>query len=111
MHRHCPSCTRNLGSNEAIEHFPVGRRLAFDLERGRLWVLCPRCRAWNLAPIEERWEAVEEAERRFETAQQGVASEHIALGRLADGTELVRIGAAKAPEIAGWHYAKRIDAR
>jgi hypothetical protein len=89
----------------------VGRRLAFDLERGRLWVLCPRCRAWNLAPIEERWEAVEEAEIRFEKAEQGLATEHVALGRLADGTELIRIGGAKAPELAGWRYAKRIDAR
>jgi len=111
MYRHCPSCTRDLGANEALENFPVGRRLAFDLDRGRLWVLCPRCRAWNLAPIEERWEAVEEAEIRFEKAEQGLATEHVALGRLADGTELIRIGEAAAPELAGWRYAKRIDAR
>jgi hypothetical protein len=111
MYRHCPSCTRDLGLNEALEHFPVGRRLAFDLSRGRLWVLCPRCRAWNLAPIEERWEAVEESERLFEGAAQGLATEHIALGRLPDGTELVRIGNAKGPELAGWRYANRIQAR
>lgn len=111
MYRHCPSCTRDLGLNEALEHFPVGKRLAFDLNRGRLWVLCPRCRAWNLAPIEERWEAVEESERLFEGAEQGLASEHIALGRLKDGTELVRIGRAEGPELAGWRYANRISAR
>ncbi|TVP48220.1 MAG: hypothetical protein EA350_03485 [Gemmatimonadales bacterium] len=111
MYRHCPSCTRDLGANEALESFPVGRRLAFDLERGRLWVLCPRCRAWNLAPIEERWEAVEEAEIRFQKAEQGLATEHVALGRLADGTELIRIGGAAAPELAGWRYARRIEGR
>jgi len=111
MYRHCPSCTRDLGANEALENFPVGRRLAFDLERGRLWVLCSRCRAWNLAPIEERWEAVEEAEIRFEKAEQGLATEHVALGRLADGTELIRIGGAAAPELAGWRYARRIQRR
>jgi hypothetical protein len=111
MYQHCPSCTRDLGRNEALEHFPVGGRLAFDGAKGRLWVLCPRCRSWNLAPIEERWEAVEEAERIFERAEQGLATEHIALGRLSDGTELVRIGQAKAPELAGWRYAERISRR
>ncbi len=111
MYRHCPACTRDLGRNEALEHFPVGRRLAFDGAKGRLWVLCARCRSWNLAPIEERWEAVEEAERRFERAAQGLATEHIAIGRLADGTELIRIGRAEAPELAGWRYADRIERR
>jgi len=111
MHRHCPACTRDLGQNEALEHFPVGRRLAFDGQRGRLWVLCGRCRAWNLAPIEERWEAVEEAERLFEGAAEGLATEHIALGRLPEGTELIRIGKAEGPELAGWRYANRISAR
>lgn len=111
MYRHCPACTRDLGRNEALEHFPVGKRLAFDVERGRLWALCPRCRSWNLAPIEERWEAVEEAERRFEHAEEGLATEHITLGKLRDGTELVRIGKARAPELAGWRYAQRIQDR
>jgi hypothetical protein len=111
MYRHCPACTRDLGRNEALEHFPVGKRLAYDVARGRLWALCPRCRSWNLAPIEERWEAVEEAERSFEFAREGLSTQNIALGRLPDGTELVRIGQARAPELAGWRYAKRIDAR
>ena len=111
MYRHCPSCTGELGSNEILETFPVGRRLAFDSERGRLWAICPRCRAWNLAPIEERWEAVEQAEREFGTAAVGATTEHISLGRAPDGTELVRIGIAKPPEVAGWRYAARISSR
>lgn len=111
MYTRCPSCTRPLGGNEALEHFPVGRRLAFDTGKGRLWVLCARCRSWNLAPIEERWEAVEEAERAFEGAALGAGTEHIAIGRLAEGTELIRIGEARAPELAGWRYAKRISDR
>ncbi len=111
MYHHCPACTRNLGQNEALEHFPVGKRLAYDVARGRLWALCSRWRSWNLAPIEERWEAVEEAERSFERALVGLSTEHIALGRLPDGTELIRIGGAKAPELAGWRYAQRIQDR
>ncbi len=111
MYRHCPSCTRSLGTNEALEAFPIGRRLAFDSARGRLWVLCRHCRAWNLAPIETRWEAVEEAERAFERAALGMTSGEIALGRLRDGTELVRIGGAAPVELAGWRYADRLRRR
>jgi hypothetical protein len=47
-------CNRALGENQVVEHFPVGRRLAFDAEKGRLWVVCRRCERWNLSPIEER---------------------------------------------------------
>ena len=58
-------CHESLGSNEAIEHFPVGRRLAFDAAKGRLWAVCKACERWNLSPLEERWEAIEECERLF----------------------------------------------
>ena len=59
MYATCLFCNRPLGSNESIEHFPVGRRLAFDSTTGRLWVVCPACERWNLTPLEERWEAIE----------------------------------------------------
>ena len=61
----CIFCHSSLGANESIEHFPVGRRLAFDAARGRLWVVCRKCERWNLSPLEERWEAIEECERLF----------------------------------------------
>lgn len=60
MYNTCMFCNRSLGTNEVIEHFPVGRRLAFDAAKGRLWVVCKGCERWNLSPLEERWEAVEE---------------------------------------------------
>lgn len=53
MYSTCMFCNRPLGSNEVVETFPVGRRLAFDADKGRLWVVCPRCERWNLSPIEE----------------------------------------------------------
>ena len=55
MYRSCIFCSSALGANEAIETFPVGRQVAFDAWKGRLWVVCPVCARWNLAPIEERW--------------------------------------------------------
>jgi hypothetical protein len=53
----CLFCNGPLGQNEAIEYIPVGRRLAYDLAMGRLWVVCRKCERWNLTPLEERWEA------------------------------------------------------
>ena len=63
VYQTCMFCKKPLGSNAVVESFPVGRRLAFDAARGRLWVVCGKCHRWNLTPLEERWEAVEDCER------------------------------------------------
>ena len=107
----CCFCDAPLGANDAIEHFPVGRRLAFDGERGRLWAVCPRCGRWNLAPIEERWEALEACERAYRSATKRVSTDNIALARLKDGTDLVRIGRPLLPEYAAWRYGDVIATR
>lgn len=104
MYATCIFCHGALGANESIEHFPVGRRLAFDAAKGRLWAVCPRCGRWNLSPLEERWEAIEECERAFRGTTLRTSTEHIGLARLRDGTELVRIGAPQRPEFAAWRY-------
>jgi uncharacterized protein with PIN domain len=51
----CLFCHAALGANRELEAFQVGRRLAFDPERGRLWVVCSHCARWNLTPLEIRW--------------------------------------------------------
>jgi hypothetical protein len=106
MYRSCIFCSAPLGSNESIERFPVGRSLAFDGEKGRLWAVCGRCARWNLSPVEERWEAIEEAERLFRDARLRVQRENIGLAKLRDGTRLVRIGRALAGELAAWRYGR-----
>jgi hypothetical protein len=111
MYRHCIYCSADLGANAQIESFPVGKRVAFDAEKGRLWAVCLRCARWNLAPIEERWEAVEDAERRFAGSRLRVHSENIGLAKLADGTRLVRIGKALPRELAAWRYGETLSAR
>jgi hypothetical protein len=40
MYSTCLFCNSDLGANQAVEHFPVGRRLAFDASKGRLWAVC-----------------------------------------------------------------------
>src|ERR671921_1602036 len=111
MYRTCLFCSSDLGHNEAIEHFPVGRRLAFDAANGRLWVVCRKCERWNLSPLEERWEAIEECERRFRDTRLRVSTDNIGLARLSEGLELVRVGAALRPEFAAWRYGDQFGRR
>jgi hypothetical protein len=107
----CIFCHASLGNNEIIERFPVGRRLAFDASKGRLWVVCPTCSRWNLTPLEERWEAVEDCERRYRAAKSRVNTGEIGLCRLPEGVGLVRIGRPLFPEMAAWRYGTQLVRR
>jgi hypothetical protein len=107
----CLFCAAQLGDNRVVETFPVGRRLAFDAAKGRLWVVCRDCERWNLTPLEERWEAVEDCERRFRHARKRVATDNIGLAKLDEGLELVRIGEPLRPEFAAWRYGDQFGRR
>ena len=107
----CMYCKKPLGSNEVVEAFPVGRRLAFDAARGRLWVVCRKCERWNLTPLAERWEAVEDCERIFRGTRVRVSTEHIGLARHPEGLTLVRIGEPLRPEFAAWRYGDQFGRR
>jgi hypothetical protein len=111
VYAHCLFCHAHLGSNEALPTFPVGRRLAYDAAKGRLWVVCPRCGQWNLTPVEARWEAIEEAERRFRVTRLRLSTDQVGLARLPDATELVRIGRPLRPELAAWRWGDRFGLR
>jgi hypothetical protein len=111
MYTTCLFCNGDLGHNEVVENFPVGRRLAFDAGKGRLWVVCRRCERWNLTPLEERWEAIEECERAFRGTKLRVSTDEIGLARLREGLELVRIGAPQRPEMAAWRYGDQFGRR
>jgi len=107
----CLFCQNRFEGNQTLEPFPVGRRLAFDAVKGRLWVVCRRCERWNLSAIDERWEAIEDCERLFRNARKRVSSENIGLARLDSGLELVRIGNALRPEFAAWRYGDQFGRR
>ena len=111
MYSTCLICNQSLGTNETIEHFPIGRRLAFDAAKGRLWVICHQCGRWNLTPLEERWEAIEECERRFRDTLVRVSTDNIGLARMREGLELIRVGAPLRPEFAAWRYGRNFAAR
>ncbi len=111
MYAHCLFCNADLGRNEALEAFPVGRRIAYDADKGRLWVVCGACRRWNLTPLEERWGAIEQAERLYKGTRLRAWTDNVGLARVADGADLVRIGKPLRPELAAWRYAREFQRR
>jgi hypothetical protein len=111
MYQTCLFCHSDLGKNDAIESFPVGRRLAFDAANGRLWVVCRKCERWNLTPLEERWEAIEDCERAFSATRLRVSTDNIGLARVKEGLELVRVGKPQRPEFAAWRYGDQFGRR
>ena len=111
MFSRCLFCHRDLPANEALEHYPYGRRLAYDPVRGRLWAVCPACRRWNLAPIEERWEALEELEKTVKDRSRLLSqTDNIALLRAGE-LEIVRVGRANLTEEAWWRYGAELVKR
>ncbi len=108
MYSTCLFCHANLGRNESVESFPVGQRLAFDAALGRLWVICRVCDNWNLSPLDQRWEAVEECERAYRATPVRVSTDHIGLATLRSRLDLVRVGKPLRPEFAAWRYGSRI---
>ena len=111
MYATCTFCYANLGRNRVLETFGVARRVAFDPARGCLWAVCPACARWNLAPIEERWETVEECERRFRATALRYSSGNIGLAWLKGDLDLIRIGPALRPEVAAWRYGRMLRQR
>ena len=111
MYSTCLFCNKPLGENTTFETFPVGRRLAFDAAKGRLWVVCPKCERWNLTPLEERWEVIERAEQLYRDARRRVTTDQIGLAKIGAGTELVRIGEPLRPEFAAWRYGDQFGRR
>ncbi len=111
MYSHCLHCQSSLGANALIEAFPVGRTLAFDGAKGRLWVVCRRCSRWNLSPLEERWEAIESCERLYRGTPLRASTDQIGLARLSEGLSLVRVGTPTRPEFAAWRYGREFSRR
>jgi hypothetical protein len=111
MYSTCLFCNRSLGENQVIEAFPVGRRLAFDPRKGRLWAVCGTCRRWNLSPLEERWEAVEECEILFHSLPTRVHSDEIGAAKHPEGLHLIRIGDPVPVEFAVCRYGESLGNR
>jgi len=85
--------------------------VAYDAERGRLWAICRSCKRWSLAPIEERWEALEELEKIVKDRAKLLSqTDNVALLR-AGNLDVVRVGRANLTEEAWWRYGRELTSR
>jgi hypothetical protein len=109
--RTCLFCHAPFPANDALETLPVGKRIAFDPARGRLWLVCTTCQRWTLAPMDDRWEALEELDRATtDRARLLRQTENIALLQLGEIT-LVRVGRANRAEEAWWRFGQVFERR
>lgn len=111
MYSHCLRCHRSLGANTELRYLPIGRRVAFDADRGRAWVVCRHCQQWNLVPLEDRWEILEECARIAASAESRVDGDGIGIARTAGGLELLRASEFSHSDIANWRYGRRLKRR
>src|SRR6266566_3870693 len=110
MYRTCAFCNGKLDGDGGPTDLGVGRRLAFDEWKGRLWVICPRCSRWNLAPLDDRLERIEALARAASDGRVAAATDEVALIRW-HGYDLVRVGKPRRLELATWRYGERLRAR
>jgi len=111
VYTRCLVCSTPFQANESLEYLTHGRRVAFDPQRGRLWIVCPSCKRWSLAPLGDRWEALEELEKlTVDEASLLSQTDNIALLR-ARKLEIVRVGRARLSEEAWWRYGRELRSR
>ena len=111
MFSRCIRCNKPFPKNSEIDDLPLGRRIAFDTEKGRLWVVCTHCEQWNLVPLEERWEAVEQCERLAASAEAMASTSKLGIAQTASGLELLRVGGLSRNDIANSRYGRRLVER
>jgi hypothetical protein len=110
MYTTCAFCNATFDGDGGPSGLGVGRRMAFDEWRGRLWVVCPKCARWNLTPLDDRLERVEALARAARDGRLLASTDQVALLRW-ERYDLVRVGKPPRVELAGWRYGERLAAR
>lgn len=110
MYTTCAFCNAALDGDGGPSGLGVGRRLAFDEWKGRLWVICGRCARWNLTPFDDRLERIEALARAAASGRIAASTEQIALIRW-ERYDLIRVGKPPRLELAHWRYGERLAQR
>ena len=112
MFTRCLTCYTPFATNDVLQDMPHARRVAFDAQRGRLWAVCDACARWTLAPIESRWETLEELSSLITSPRARLlkSGENISLVH-ADGLDIVHVGRAGLREESWWRYGHELHAR
>jgi hypothetical protein len=110
MFRSCAFCNAAFDGDGGPSGLGVGRRLAFDEWKGRLWVVCPRCSRWNLTPFDDRLERIEALARAASAGRIAASTDQVALIHW-QHYHLVRVGKPPRVELATWRYGERLRNR
>ncbi len=110
MFRSCAFCNTAFDGDGGPSGLGVGRRIAFDEWKGRLWVVCPRCSRWNLTPFDDRLERIEAVARAAEAGRIAGSTDQVALIRW-ERYDFVRVGKPPRVELATWRYGERLRNR
>jgi hypothetical protein len=110
MYTTCAFCSAAFDGDGGPSGLGVGRRLAFDEWKGRLWVVCIKCARWNLTPLDDRLERIEALARSAQDGRLLASTEQVSLLRWQQ-YDLVRVGKPPRVELAGWRYGERLRAR
>src|SRR5262245_34312700 len=110
MYTTCAFCGAQFDGDGGPSGLGVGRRIAFDEWKGRLWVICPKCARWNLTPMDDRLERIDALARVAHDARLLAKTDQISLLRW-ERYDLVRVGKPPRVELAGWRYGERLRAR
>ncbi len=110
MFTSCAFCSGALGGDGGSSGLGVGRRFAYDGWKSRVWVICQRCARWNLAPFDERLDAIAALDRWAASGRVAATSEQVALIRVGP-YDVVRVGQPPRVELATWRYGERLKAR
>lgn len=110
MFRTCAFCNAAFDGDGGPSGLGIGRRLAFDEWKGRLWVVCSRCSRWNLTPFDDRLERIEAVARAASGGRVAAATEQVALIRW-QRYDFVRVGKPPRVELATWRYGERLRTR
>ncbi len=110
MFSSCAFCNAAFDGDGGPSGLGVGRRIAFDEWRGRLWVVCPRCSRWNLTPFDDRLERIEAVARSASQGRIAASTDQVALIRW-ERYDFVRVGKPPRVELATWRYGERLRNR
>ena len=110
MFRTCAFCNAPFDGDGGPSGLGIGRRLAFDEWKGRLWVVCSRCSRWNLTPFDDRLEHIEAVARAARDGRVAASTDQVSLIRW-QRYDFVRVGKPPRIELATWRYGERLRTR
>lgn len=110
MFLNCAFCNASFDGDGGPSGLGIGRRIAFDEWKGRLWVVCSRCSRWNLTPFDDRLERIEAVARAASQGRIAASTDQVALIRW-QRYDFVRVGKPPRVELATWRYGERLRNR